>query len=100
VRAEWKTNDNWLIVPQLNWVGKQERAPDDTLRTDSVSHYTTVDLTIKQHNIVQDLDIAISVHNFFDRKYVEPSPISSLGGVAADLPMPGRSIYGEVSYRF
>jgi iron complex outermembrane receptor protein len=100
VRAEWKTNDNWLIVPQLNWVGKQVRTPGDTLRTDSVSHYTTIDLTIKQHNVAQDLDIAISVHNFFDRKYVEPSPISSLGGIAADLPMPGRSIYGEVSYRF
>jgi outer membrane receptor protein involved in Fe transport len=98
-RVEWKTNDRWLISPQLNWVGKQERVPNDT-RTESVDHYTTIDITIKQTNVAKKLDIAISARNLFDRKYVEPSPISSLGGIAADLPMPGRSIYGEVSYRF
>lgn len=100
VRAEWKTGDRWLISPQINWVGKQERIPEDTLRTESVKHYTTVDLTIKQLNVIENLNITFSIHNFFDRKYQEPSPISSLGGIAADLPMAGRSIYGELSYTF
>lgn len=101
-RAEWRLADNWLISPQVNWVGEQKRSPEDTTRSENVPHYTTVDMTIKQLNIVPDLDMTLSIHNLFDRKVIEPSPISPLpfGGPASDLPSAGRSIHAEISYQF
>tara|TARA_R110002049_G_scaffold48996_4_gene140659 strand:- start:1584 stop:3734 length:2151 start_codon:yes stop_codon:yes gene_type:complete len=98
MRSEWKVNDDWLISPQLNWVGSQKRAPAD-VRTESVPHYTTVDLTIRQFNVVNDLDISISIRNFFDRDVYEPS-LSPGINVPGDYPMAGRSIYGELAYQF
>jgi outer membrane receptor for ferrienterochelin and colicin len=99
-RAEWKAGDKWLITPQLNWVGSQQRVPEDTLRTEDVKHYTTVNLTIKQMNIIPDLDFSLNLRNLFDRRVIEPSPISPIGGIASDFPMDGRNIYGELSYTF
>jgi len=97
-RTEWKTSNKWLISPQLNWVGEQKRAPnEEELRTENVKHYTTIDLTIKQLNVVSNLDISLSIHNLFDRKLTEPSPV---GGVVNDFPQAGREIYAELSYKF
>lgn len=99
-RAEWRIENKWIISPQLNWVGEQKRTPEDLLRTKNVDHYSTVDLTIKQLNVVEKLDITFSIRNLFDRDVIEPSPISSIGGVASDHPMAGRSIYTEIAYQF
>lgn len=96
IRAEWKPENNWLITPQLNWVGKQERSNSDD-RTKALASYTTVDLTIRQKNVVANLDISLLVHNFFDKAVFEPSPA---GGLVNDFPMAGRSIYGEIQYTF
>lgn len=103
-RAEWKIADKWLFSPQLNWVGKQKRAPGDTARTEDLAHYTTVDLTMKQLNIINNLDFTLSIHNLFDRQVIEPSPISPLPtppfGPASDFPQAGRNIHAELSYKF
>ena len=97
-RAEWKMDDKWLISPQINWVGSQKRAPND-VRTDSVPHYTTVDLTVRQFNVIDELDISFSVRNLFDRDVYEPSLAPGVN-VPGDYPMAGRSIYGELAYQF
>ena len=99
VRAEWQASEKWLLTPQLNWVGKQRRVDGDARKP--TSSYATVDLTIRQYDVVQNLDISLSIHNFFDRDVFEPSP----NGVPApsipnDFPMAGRSIYGEIAYSF
>jgi outer membrane receptor for ferrienterochelin and colicin len=96
LRTEWKPKDNWLITPQLNWVGKQKRSNSDA-RTKALASYTTVDLTIRQLDIIDNLDISLSVHNFFDKSVFEPS---EAGGLVNDFPMAGRSIYGEIAYKF
>ena len=96
LRTEWKPEPNWLISPQINWVGKQERSESDS-RTKALASYTTVDLTIRQSNIVENLDISFSVHNFFDKAVFEPS---EAGGLVNDFPMAGRSVYGEIQYTF
>ena len=96
LRTEWKPKDNWLISPQINWVGKQERSNSDT-RTKALASYTTVDLTIRQLNVVDNLDISFSAHNLFDKAVFEPS---EAGGLVNDFPMAGRSIYGEIAYKF
>jgi iron complex outermembrane receptor protein len=97
-RTEWKASDKWLISPQLNWVGSQKRGPTDS-RTNSVPHYTTVDLTIRQFDVFNDLDISLSIRNLFDRDIYEPS-LSPGSFIPGDYPMAGRSIYGEVAYQF
>jgi iron complex outermembrane receptor protein len=98
LRSEWRIDDKWLISPQLTWVGSQKRAPND-VRTKAVPHYTTVDLTFRQFNIVEDLDAALSIRNLFDRDVFEPS-LAPGQNIPNDYPMAGRSIYGELSYRF
>ena len=97
-RTEWKPNDKWLISPQLNWVGSQKRSPTDS-RSKSVPHYTTVDLTIRQFKVVNDLDVSLSIRNIFDRSIYEPS-LSPGINIPGDYPMAGRSIYGEIALQF
>lgn len=101
-RMEWRLADKWLFSSQVNWVGEQKRVPEDSSRDENIPHYTTVDLTMKQLNVIDKLDITLSIHNLFDREVVEPSPISPLpfGGPASDFPKAGRSIYGEIAYSF
>jgi len=99
VRAQWKADNKWLFTPQINWVGKQRRVDGDA--REPTPSYATVDLTIRQLNVVDKLDVTFSIRNFFDRDVFEPSP----NGVPApsipnDFPMSGRSIYGELAYRF
>ncbi len=96
IRTEWSPEQNWMITPQLNWVGKQKRSNSDA-RTEALSSYTTVDLTIRQKNIVDKLDISLSVHNLFDRAVFEPSEAE---GLVNDFPMAGRSLYAELAYTF
>lgn len=98
LRSEWRIDDKWLFSPQMNWVGSQKRAPAD-IRTESVPHYTTVDLTLRQFNVVSDLDISLSIRNLFDRDILEPS-LSPGINVPGDYPTAGRSIYGEIAYKF
>ena len=98
VRSEWKVDNNWLISPQVNWVGSQKRAPSD-VRTESLAHYTTVDLTIRQFNVIHDLDVSLSLRNLFDRAIYEPSLAPGVN-IPGDYPMAGRSVYGEIAYRF
>lgn len=99
VRAEWRTNDKWMISPQLNWIGKQVRVDGDS--REPTPHYTTVDLTIRQLNVIQDLDISLSIRNFFDREVFEPSPNGVPSpSIPNDFPMAGRNIYGEIAYSF
>lgn len=98
LRSEWRVDDKWLISPQLNWVGSQKRAPSD-VRTKSVPYYTTVDLTLRQFNVVKDLDISVSIRNLFDEGILEPS-LSPGINVPGDYPMAGRNIYGELAYQF
>jgi len=100
LRTDWKANENWRLSSQINWVGKQRRVINDTITSDTrapVPHYTTVDFTIRQANIARNLDIAVSIKNFFDRDVFEASAVDR---IASDFPMAGRSIYGELAYSF
>jgi iron complex outermembrane receptor protein len=96
IRAEWKSIDNWSISPQLNWVGKQARTNSDS-RNRALPSRTTLDLTIRQRDVIDNLDVSLSIRNFFDKSVFEPSPA---GGLPNDFPMASRSIYGEVAYKF
>ncbi len=95
VRSEWEFLPNWRLSPQFNWIIDRERAPGDN-RPD-ISDYSTVDLTIRRKDIVDHWGVALSVRNVFDTNAREPSPGAAIPN---DLPLAGRSVYGEIRFEF
>lgn len=96
-RSEWQFITSWHFDAQVNWVGKQERVFGDIRAP--VDDYTTVDLTLRKTEVWNSLALALSVRNAFDEAVYEASTGPS-AQIPGDLPMAGRSIYGEVSYTF
>ena len=96
-RGEWEFMPRWHLQTQVNWVGKQKRAFGDA-RPD-LDDYTTVDLTLRKLALINSLDLTLSVHNLFDEDVYEASP-GPAAEIPGDFPMPGRSVYGELSYTF
>lgn len=94
-RSEWTVTPGWHVDSQVTWVGKQQRAATDS--RSALASYTTVDVTLRKQDVIDGLDAALSVHNLFNADVREPS---STGFISNDFPMAGRSIYGEVNYRF
>ncbi|PTQ88858.1 TonB-dependent receptor plug domain-containing protein [Agitococcus lubricus] len=104
LRNEWTVASGVFFDAQLTWVGKQQRVLGDM--RDPVSDYTTVDLTLRKHDILTGFDMSLSIRNAFNADIREPSPRSSLptnehtGSIPNDFPMAGRSLYAELSYLF
>lgn len=94
LNPHWNFFHEWSLDGQLIWIGDRERSTGDT-RSD-IENYSLVNLALRRNNIVKNLNGAISVRNLFDEDAREPS--SSV--IQNDLPLDGRSIYGEISYKF
>ena len=97
-RLAWEVTESWLITPQLNWVGKRERAAGDT--RDDMSGYVSMDLAVRKH-FHDKAEVALIAHNLTDADIREPSrgtspgqPFPSFGN---DLPQAGRYLSLEVS---
>ena len=97
LRAEWRFMPDWLLTPQVKWVLDRERVAGDP-RPD-IPDYAIVDLALRRKNIMGHLEVALLVHNLFDADAREPSPAPPVL-ILNDLPLPGRSILGELRYRF
>lgn len=101
-RSEWTFAPFWRLDTQVTWIGKQKRAAGDA--RPALDAYTTVDITLRRKQLWNSLSVALSVRNLLDEDVREPSP----GPIAPltvphfpqDLPMAGRSVYGEISYSF
>ncbi|MDQ3775791.1 MAG: TonB-dependent receptor [Pseudomonadota bacterium] len=95
VRSEWEFLPDWRVSPQFNCVIDRKRAPGDS--RPHISDYSTVDVTIRRKRIVDDWGVAFSVRNLFDSDAREPSPGAA---IPKDLPLAGRSVYGEIRLEF
>lgn len=93
-RTDWQFLPDWNLDMQANWVGQRYRAAGDT--RPPVDNYTTVDLTLRYQSEKQPWEMGLSVRNLFDTDAREPSDSS----IPNDLPLAGRSLWGEVRYRF
>ncbi len=101
-RSEWTFAPFWRLDTQVTWIGKQKRSAGDA--RPALDAYTTVDITLRRKQLWNTLSVALSVRNLLDEDVREPSP----GPIAPltvphfpqDLPMAGRSVYGELSYSF
>jgi outer membrane receptor protein involved in Fe transport len=102
LRTDWLLYPNWYLDAQLNWVADRKRPFDDP--RDEIDDYATVDLTLRRKNIGKGhWNFAVSVRNLFDEDAREPSPGPDSKGVINmpnDLPLAGRSFFGELRYKF
>jgi len=101
LRTDWLFASNWFLNGQVNWVGERERIFGDP--RDNLEGYTTVDLTLRHKHPQKSWNFAIRVHNLFDEDVREPSQGPDSSGIINmphDIPMPGRSIFGELRYHF
>ena len=96
LRADWRFLPQWHLNTQVTWVGERKRASGDT--RDPVDDYTTVDLTLRYSKNNRAWEVAVIARNLFDEDVREPSVNGVL--LPNDLPQAGRSLFGEVRYRF
>lgn len=100
VRAEWAFKPDWLVSSQLNWISERNRAPGD--RRSNVDDYATLDLTLRrQARKTGGWGFALSARNLLDSEADEPSPAGNPeASIPGDLPLAGRSFFGEFRLRF
>jgi iron complex outermembrane receptor protein len=84
-----------LVSPALSFRSARPRAEGDT-RPD-LDGYTLVDVALRGRNFHPRIEVVATIHNLFDTKYSDPSPI---GGLPGDYPRPGRAILLKGKYRF
>jgi len=97
-RGEWTVASDWHVDSQVTWVGEQKRVAGDA--RPALSAYTTVDLTLRKQEVINGLELALSVRNLFDADVREPSTGGAVVNIPNDYPMAGRSVYAEVQYQF
>lgn len=95
LRAHWEFLPDWQFSPQAKWIIGRDRAAGDN--RPAIADYTWVDLTLRRMNIHDHFEVAFSVRNLFDVNAREPSPGAAIPN---DLPLAGRSFYGEIRVNF
>ncbi|HJP19520.1 MAG TPA: TonB-dependent receptor [Nitrospinota bacterium] len=75
--------------------GSKKRPSGDT--RSSLPGYALVDLTLIGKNFYKTTEIRASIHNLFDKKYVDPAPQSKIPN---DFPRPGIEFMIDLSYSF
>jgi outer membrane receptor for ferrienterochelin and colicins len=103
VRADWRFASGWSVHPQLNWVSTRHRVAGDD-RPD-LAGYGTVDLTLLSEPREKAWSVSLSVRNLFDADAREPSlydrsPLQPFVSLPNDIPLAGRAVYVQASYRF
>lgn len=93
LRADWALLPRWNWNVQATWIGKRSllagdpRAPLDA--------FTLVDTTLR-YSPRKEWEFAASLRNLFDADAREYSNST----LPNNLPLPGRSVYAELRYRF
>jgi iron complex outermembrane receptor protein len=99
LRANWEFLPDWSFTPQAKWIIDRSRSYLDN--RPQVSDYTWVDLTLRRQHLAKHLEVAFSVRNLFDVNAREPSLAGNpQAAIPNDLPLAGRSFFGEVRVNF
>ncbi|MGH8604714.1 MAG: TonB-dependent receptor domain-containing protein, partial [Gammaproteobacteria bacterium] len=94
--ANWQFAPDWKLNVNVNSVLDRNRPTTDP--RPPVEDYSIVNITLRSEDIVKQLDLAFSARNLFDEDAREPS--DSLTSIPFDIPLPGRSFYGELRFQF
>ena len=100
-RTDWAFLPHWNLDMEANWVAYRKRSPADP--RPQVGDYVIVDLTLRREKIAEHWGFSLSLRNLLDENAHEPSPFSDVTGstgsfIPYDLPLAGRSIYGEIRF--
>ncbi|KFI22998.1 ligand-gated channel [Nitrosococcus oceani] len=99
LRGSWEFLPHWRLTPQFNWVIDRSRTASDS--RPAINNYSIFDLTLRRTAIKRHWEVAFSVRNLFDSDAREPSPAGNPGAlIPNDLPLSGRSFFGEIRFRF
>lgn len=99
IQANWGFLPDYNLNVRTNWVMDRERETTDPRK--SVDDYVLVDMTLRRSNLWRRFEAALIVKNLFDEDAREPSPNGvPVPLIPGDLPLPGRTIIGEIRYRF
>lgn len=93
LRADWAFQANWNWNAQATWIGSHALPPGDP--RSPMGAYTLVDTTVR-YAPRRDWEFAVSIRNLFDvdaREYTSSA-------LPNNLPLPRRSLYGEIRYKF
>ncbi|MBF0100709.1 MAG: TonB-dependent receptor, partial [Desulfobacterales bacterium] len=90
----WYILPDWSVDAQLFWIGKRVRESTDG--RPNLSDYSLVNLTLRYHQQKTAWNIAIGIRNVLNTDAFEPAPPE----VPHDIPLSGRSLFGEVTYAF
>jgi outer membrane receptor for ferrienterochelin and colicin len=93
LRTDWAFVPNWNWDVQANWIGKHTMLSNDP--RSPIGAYTLVDSTVRYFHR-QNWEFAASLRNLFD---VDAREYSS-SALPDNLPLPGRSFYAEMRYKF
>jgi outer membrane receptor for ferrienterochelin and colicins len=94
LNAHWWLRPNWSLDTEYIWVANRPRAAGDP-RPD-IDDYSLVNLTLRRSHISEHWEAAVGIRNLFNTDARAPSN----GIIPDDYPLAGRSIYGEVRFRF
>lgn len=99
-RIQWRFVPDWQLSSQVNWVGEQKRVAGDSRKP--VDDAATWDLSLRGSDLGWvGLDASLTVRNLLDEDVRDPSPFASpVPSIPNDFPMAGRSVVGELQYRF
>lgn len=99
LRGDWRFTPGWISSAQIKRVSNRLREANDT--RSAVAGYHTVDLTVRtERSASQRWNFALSVRNLFDVDAYEPSPYQTpFAPLPFDIPLPGRNLYVQASYR-
>lgn len=106
-RADWQLASGLSCSAQLNWVADRRRAAGDT--RPAVPDYTSVDLALRTQSAPSRWAFSATLRNLFDADVRQPSLFSPAPAIRPDLPtsqipddlpMAGRALSLQASYRF
>jgi iron complex outermembrane receptor protein len=89
----WKPQSDWSVYGSANRVMGRVRAAGDPRA--NIADYTFVNLTVRKR-LSKSVEFAASARNLLNADGREPSN----GTIADDYPLPGRSVFAELTYHF
>jgi len=92
ISLNWAVNSDWNVNVDGLWLGTIERPPGDV--RDPIGSETVWGLTARRIELLEGLEVAVSIRNIFDSDWSTPSADS----VPGDYPAPGRN--GNITVRY
>jgi iron complex outermembrane receptor protein len=95
LRSDWALMPAWNWNVQATWIGERELDELSKPPRPNLDAYTLVDTTIR-YAPRGPWQFSASVRNLFDEEGVDYTS----SAITNNLPLPGRSVYAEIAYKF